>query len=182
MQLTQILMRKHKHAILLIIAVLFFNLKSNAQTEIEQIGYLLNDALLYSEKYIVPATDAAVYQSSSSWVNSPKKRKLWDVTLGLHGNVFFVPKENRSFKVKNSDFQFFEIENATSATVPTALGDDSQIFLIGDLNGAQVRLKTPEGVDQEIITYPYLQGSIELPYGTELMLRYSTRTKLKKGN
>ena len=52
--------------------------KSEAQTspqDIQQIGYLLSDALLYSQQYIVPATDAAVYQASAAWVMSPKKRK-----------------------------------------------------------------------------------------------------------
>lgn len=95
--------------------------------------------------------------------------------------MFFVPKRDRSFEVQNSDFQFFEIENATSATVPTALGNDNQIYLVGDLGGEQVRLKTPEGVNQEVVFYPYLQASIGLPFGTELIARYSTKTKLKKG-
>ena len=183
MQLTQILMRKFQ-IVILFFCSLFFNLKSNAQSqsELEQIGYLLNDALFYSEQYIIPATDAAVYLSSSSWVNSPKKKELWDVTLSLHGNMFFVPKRDRSFEIQNSDFQFFEIENATSATVPTALGNDNQIYLVGDLGGEQVRLKTPEGINQEIVFYPYLQANIGLPFGTELIVRYSTKTKLKKGN
>lgn len=176
-------MRKYQIQIIFICS-LFFSLKNNAQSqsELEQIGYLLNDALFYSEQYIIPATDAAVYLSSSSWVSSPKKKKLWDVNLSLHGNMFFVPKRDRSFKVQNSDFQFFEIENASSATVPTALGNDNQMYLIGDLGGEQVRLKTPEGINQEIVFYPYLQFNVGLPYGTELIARYSTKTKLKKGD
>lgn len=173
-----------KQLLILLLCSLFFNLKSNAQSpsELEQVGYLLNDALFYSEQYIIPATDAAVYLSSSSWVNSPKKKELWDVTLALHGNMFFVPKKDRDFEIKNADLQFFEIENASSATVPTALGNDNQIYLVGDLGGEQVRLKTPKGINQEIIFHPYLQTSIGLPFGTELIARYSTKTKLKKGD
>lgn len=171
-------------AIIGFVAAFFFTQKSKAQTpqEIEQIGYLLSDALLYSEQYIVPATDAAVYQASAAWVMSPKKRKKWDVNLGLHTNVFFVPKADRTFQIQNSDFQFFEIEGATSATVPTALGNDNQVYLVGELEGEQIRLKTPEGINQEMVIYPYLQGGIELPYGFEFIARYSTKTKLKKGN
>ncbi len=180
---TQILMRKYQIQIIFICS-LFFSLKSNAQSqsELEQIGYLLNDALFYSEQYIIPATDAAVYLSSSSWVSSPKKKKLWDLNMSLHGNMFFVPNNDRSFRVQNSDFQFFELENASSATVPTALGNDNQMYLIGDLGGEQVRLKTPEGINQEIVFYPYLQVNVGLLYGTELIARYSTKTKLKKGD
>ena len=165
-------------------AAFFFTqkVKGQSSTDLEQIGYLLSDALLYSEQYIVPATDAAVYQASAAWVMSPKKRKKWDVNLGLHTNIFLVPKADRSFQIQNSDFQFFEIEGATSATVPTALGNDNQVYLVGELGGEQVRFKTPEGINQETVIYPYLQGGIELPYGFEFIARYSTKTKLKRGD
>lgn len=168
----------------LILVCLFFFNKSRAQSQqtLQEIGYLLNDALFFSNQYITPATDAAVYQAASGWMSSPKKRKLWDVTLGLHTNLFFVPKRDRSFQIQNSDFQFFQIEGATSATVPTALGNDNQVYLVGDLDGQQIRLKTPEGVNQETIFYPYLQGSLALPYGIEIVGKYSTKTKLKRGD
>ena len=180
----QILMHKWLRISGLLLACLFFVNKSKAQSQqaLEDLGYLLNDALFFSDQYITPATDAAVYQAASGWMTSPKKRKLWDVTLGLHANVFFVPKRDRSFEIKNSDFQFFQIEGAASATVPTALGDDSQVYLVGDLDGEEIRLKSPEGVNQETIFYPYLQGSVALPYGIEIVAKYSTKTKLKKGD
>lgn len=164
--------------------VILFCLKINAQTssDFEKIGYLLSDALLYSEKYIIPITDAAVYQSSSGWVLSPKKKEKWNFTLGIHTNIFFVPKKNRDFQIKNSDFQFFEIEGVSDATVPTALGNNDQIYLVGEIGNEQVRFKTPRGINQETIIYPYLQASLELPYGFEFIGRYSTKTKLKKGN
>lgn len=168
---------------LLLVGLFLTNeLKAQSQQTLEDLGYLLNDALFFSDQYITPATDAAVYQAASGWMTSPKKRKLWDVTLGIHSNVFFVPKRDRSFEVKNSDFQFFQIEGATSAIVPTALGNDSQVYLVGDLDGEEIRLKSPEGVNQETIFYPYLQGSVALPYGIEIVAKYSTKTKLKKGD
>lgn len=164
--------------------VFLFCFKINAQTsnDFEQIGYLLSDALLYSEKYIIPVTDAAVYQSSSGWVLSPKKKNKWDFTIGIHTNIFFVPKADRDFQIKNSDFQFFEIEGVTTATVPTALGNNDKIYLIGEIGGEQVRFETPRGINQETVIYPYIQASIELPYGFEFIGRYSTKTKLKKGD
>lgn len=175
-------MRK-KQFLVLFIGAIFFTFKGNAQSqsELEKIGNLLNDALFYSEQYVLPANDAAVYPSSSSWVNSPKKKELWEFTLGLHGNMFFVPKSNRSFEITNSDFQFFEIENAESATVPSALGNNERIYLVGELGGEQVRLKTPQGINQETVSNLYLQASIGLPFGTELITRFSPKIKLKKG-
>ena len=58
-----------------LVVAFFFTQKSKAQTVNEQIGYLLTDALFYSDQYITPATDAAVYQASSSWMNSAKRKK-----------------------------------------------------------------------------------------------------------
>ena len=177
-------MRKSVKILGFCLAFLCFANKAQSQSEqtFEDIGHLLNDALFFSDKYITPATDAAVYQAASGWMTSPKKRKLWDVTLGLHSNVFFVPKRDRNFEIKNSDFTFFEIEGANSATVPTALGDDSQVYLVGDLDGEEIRLKTPEGINQETVFYPYLQGSVGLWFGTEAIVKYSPKTKLKKGD
>lgn len=163
---------------------LIFSSKSFSQTAqtFEQIGRFLNDATLYSEKYITPATDAAVYQASTGWMSSPKKRKLYDVTLGLHGNVFFVPKRDRSFQISNSDFSFFTIENQTGASVPSALGNDNQYYLVGQIDNNEIRMQTPKGVNQESIFYPYLQGSISLWKGFEVVGKYSTKVKLKRGD
>lgn len=163
---------------------LIFSGKSFSQSPqaIQDIGLFLEDATYFSEKYITPATDVAVYQASSSWMTSPKKRKLFDVTLSLHSNLFFVPKRDRSFEIKNSDFSFFTIENSTSATVATALGNDNQYFLVGQIDGNQVRIETPKGVNQETIFYPYLQGSISLWKGFEVIAKYSTKVKLKRGD
>lgn len=167
-----------------LILFLFITNISFSQTneELEDLGHLISDALFFSNQYITPAADAAVYQSSSGWVNSAKKRPLWDVTLGVHANLFVVPNEDREFEINNSDFSFFSIENSTSATVPTALGDDSQVYLVGQLGDQEVRMKTPEGVNQEVIFYPHLSGAISLWYGAEFLVKFAPRTKLKKGD
>lgn len=147
---------------------------------VEQINYLIDDAIFFSDKYVTPATDAAVYQASSGWISSPKKTELWDVSFGIHANVFMTPHKDRSFVIHNSDFSFFQLEEGTSAQVPTALGNDNQVYLTGQLGDSQVRLETPQGMDMNVVAYPYLQGSVGLPFGTELVVKYSTRVKLKK--
>jgi hypothetical protein len=167
----------------LILFLLITNVSFSQSTEIdEDLGYLINDALFFSDKYITPAADAAVYQSSSGWVNSVKIRPLWDVTLGLHVNIFVVPNTDREFVINNSDFSFFSIENSTSATVPTALGNDDQVYLVGQLGEEQVRMKTPEGINQEVVVYPHLSGAVSLWYGTDFLVKFAPRTKLKKGD
>lgn len=171
-----------KNSIYKVMFLMLCFIDSKAQTLEQQVGYLLSDALFYSAQYVTPATDAAVYQASAAWMNSAKKKEKWTFDLGLHGNIFFVPNRDREFQISNSDFQFFQIENATSASVPTALGNDEQVYMNGNLNGEQIRFKTPEGINQKSVVYPYLQASLGLPYGFEVVGRYSTRTKLKKGD
>jgi hypothetical protein len=155
---------------------------SQTAQELEDLGHLINDALFFSNKYITPAADAAIYQATSGWISSPKKRKLWDVTLGVHFNAFLVPNKDRQFVINNSDFIFFQIENASSATVPTALGNNDQVNLIGQIGTTPVSLKTPEGVNEEVVLYPHFSGSIALWYGTELVVKYAPKTNLKKGD
>ena len=169
-----------------VICALFLGFSNSIQAQtpnpLEQIGYLLEDALLYSKQYLIPATDGAVYQASSAWMNSAKRKKDWQISVGLHGNTFKVPNSDRSFIINNSDFKFLELESGTSAEVPTALGTDDTFVLVGDLGGQQVRLKTPKGVNQEFITYPYLDFSFALPCGSEIIGRFSNKTDLKRGD
>lgn len=153
---------------------------SQSEELLQDLGYLIDDALFFSDKYITPATDAAVYQSSSAWVTSAKKRKLWDVTLGINSNFFFVPNRDREFKINNSDFSLLTIDGATSATVPTSIGNDYQVDLIGDLDGEQIRIETPRGIDQNIVFYPHLYGAVSVWYGTEILVKYSPKVNLKK--
>jgi len=174
---------------ILVFGLLLIGHRSTAQSPqtIVDVNNFVGDALWYLDTFITPATDAAVYQASAGWIMTPQKRKLWDVGVSLHTNVFFVPKSNRSFTVNNSDFSFFTIENGSpSAIVPTALGNDEQIFLTGQIDDGQnqneIRIKTPEGIDSETVIYPYLQASLGLWYGTEVVAKYSYNVKLKKGN
>lgn len=149
------------------------------------ISNLLNDAIWYADTFFAPATDAAIYQASSGWVATPQQKKLWDVNISVHTNVFFVPKANRNFIIKNSDFSFFTIENQIAATVPTGLGNDDQVSLVGYIDDGvsqnEVRLKTPEGINMETVIYPYLQASLGIGHGLEVVAKYSTKVKLKKG-
>lgn len=180
-------MRKRVLNIFVLWLCLFFGSTVSAQIQaITDVDNLLSDALWYADRFITPATDAAVYQASSAWVRTPQKRKLWDVDVSLHTNVFFVPKANRKFAISDNDFKFFKIEEGTSATVPTGLGNDEQIYLVGYIDTGvsqeKVHLKTPEGIDMENVIYPYLQASIGFWHGLEMSAKYSTHVKLKNGH
>lgn len=175
-------MNKAAKFFLFLLVIATNQLKAQNTEVFEQIGYLLNDALFYSNKYITPATDAAVYQASSGWMTSAKKKKLGEVTFGVNANLFFVPKSDRTFVISNNDLQFFSIEGQNNVEVPTALGNNDQYYLTGNLGDSEVRLKSPEGINEETVFYPYAQAGVGLWYGTELLVKYSPKTKLKKGD
>ena len=162
--------------------------KSQNATLGTELNNFMKDAVFFTNKYITPATDGAVYQAAASWVNTPKKAELWDFTLGIHGNAFVVPKSDRGFAISNSDFSFFKIQNATSGTTPSALGNNQYLTLVGQLTiddttnpptTSDVILKTPEGINMETVIYPYTQASLGLWHGTELIGKFSPKTQLK---
>ena len=78
-----------------VICALFLGFSNSIQAQtpnpLEQIGYLLDDALLYSKLYLIPATDGAVYQASSAWMSSVRRKKDWQISVGIHANTFKVP-------------------------------------------------------------------------------------------
>ncbi|CAM3954119.1 DUF6588 domain-containing protein [Flavobacterium antarcticum] len=172
-------MRKLHTAIGFFVMLFLSNINLAAQTLDPAIGNLIQDAIYFTDHYITPATDAAVYQAASSWVNTPQKAERWDFTLGIHMNTFLVPKSDRSFRLNNSDLSFFQIENQDSALTPTALGSNEFVTLKGVLGGSDVILKSPEGVDRDVIIYPYLQGALGIGFGTELIAKFSPQITLK---
>jgi uncharacterized protein DUF6588 len=167
-----------------IIAIVLSAFTANAQSDetFQELNNLIDDAIFFTDKYITPATDAAVYQAASGWMSTPKKSDLWDFTLGIHVNSFIVPESDRQFRLSNSDFSFFTIEGTDSALTPSALGNDEFVTLTGTLNNEPVTLKSPEGVDRETIIYPYIQGALGLWKGTEIIAKYSPEITLKHVN
>ena len=85
-----------------------FSAVSQAQnaTQIEQIGYLLEDALLYS-KIILFLLQMQLSIKLHRHGCILQRKKLWEVNAGLHFNVFKVPGADRDFTIQNSDFKFF---------------------------------------------------------------------------
>ena len=87
---------------------LYSQIDASTQSEFSN---LIKDAIFFTDQYVTPATDAAVYQAASAWMVSPKKAELWDFTIGLHFNTFFVPKSDRSFRLSNDQLSFFTIDS-----------------------------------------------------------------------
>lgn len=165
-----------------IVLLIFNSIQIKAQDTFQQISNLFGDAISYTENFIKPATDVVSFQAASSWTTSVNKQKLWDFNLSFQTNVLITPNRKKSFDISNDDFSFFTIEGQSNVTVPSALGNDNQYFLVGDLNGSEVRLKTPEGLNQEFIAYPFIHAELGLPFGTSLSARFTPKSNLKGGS
>ena len=141
-------------------------------TILQELGFFLNDMLLISNKYVSPAAEAAVYQSTGSWYSSAKSLDLFEVDVSLHVNALTVSDAQKSFVVNDSDFTRLNIRDAQTAQVPTALGGETSVFYDFILGEDNYELQTFEGAKQQVFYYPYLQGSIGLWGQTELTLQY----------
>ena len=147
-------------------------------TYLTDVEDFLIDMLLISNKYVSPAAEAAVYQSTGSWYSSAKSLELFEVDVSLHVNALPVSNAQKSFTVNDSDFIGLDIRDAESAQVPTALGGETSVFYDFTLGGDDYELQTFEGANQQVFYYPYLQGSIGLWGQTELTLQYVPEVKI----
>ena len=140
-------------------------------TYLDDVEDFLTDMLLISNKYVSPAAEAAVYQSTGSWYSSAKSLDLFEVDLSLHINALPVSNAQKSFTVSDSDFIVLDIRDTESAQVPTALGGDTSVFydfILGEDNDELQRL---EGEKQTGMSYLYLTGSMGRGGETECTLQ-----------
>jgi hypothetical protein len=166
-----------------LLALLFLTI--NGFTQTQNVLNFLDDCTWYTEKFISPSTDAAVYISGANWMTTAKKRKLFSVNFSAHANLFFIPNQDRDFQIKSADFKFFAIKDlygntVQEATVPTVFGGEGKYKLVGQLGGQPLSLDTPIGISRESAPYPYFQTSISLWKGFELSAKFTPNLKYKE--
>ena len=153
---------------------------AQAQTEVD---LLLQDMLLLSDKFIQPAADGSVYQSSAGWYQSGKTNKLWQVDVTLMNNVLFIPQKRRSFLFNNSDYNQLRLINGDEATqIPTAIGGDTSVVIQGEVLGDTFDFRAFEGLGQDAVYHPFFQAAVGLPKGFELKVRYAPKIEINESN
>jgi hypothetical protein len=171
-----------KKKITLLLIVIISNV---SEIRAQGLTEFLDDCTWYTDKFITPSTDAAVYISGANWMYTAKKRKLYSVVFSAHANLFFVPTDGREFQIKKSDFKFFNIKDSggnlvNEAIVPTAYGGVGNYKLTGSLLGQPLNLDTPSGINRESVPYPYIQASVGLWKGFELTAKYTPNITYKE--
>lgn len=154
----------------------------SASAQLEDVENVLNDLVFVSQRFVSPAADASVYQSTAAWYSTAKGLDLFEVDVSLQFNVLPIGGNQKSYTVRNSDFNNLVIRGSNSAEVPTALGDDTSVFYDFTIDDEQYEMQAFEGVKENVIIHPYLQASVGLWKETDLTVRYSPKIKFDKSD
>jgi hypothetical protein len=147
--------------------------------QFQDVSTAASDLIFLTEKYISPAAEASVYQSSGGWFNNFEAKSVFEVELSLQYNVLFIPNKNRSFLVQEDELQNITIlGEQASAEIPTALGNDDVVVLQGTINGSPFEFDAPEGINDKTVKHTQLQASIGFWKNTNVIVRYAPNIKI----
>ena len=157
----------------------FYSAISFAQ--FDDVSDIAEDLVFLADKYVSPAAEASAYQSSGGWYTSAKKKELWDLEISLQGNLLFIPNKSKNFLLNESDLINLSIQgDATSASLPTALGGDDFVVIEGNIGDDPFEFDSPEGINESYVKHAQLQASLGLWKGTSLIGRFSPKIKINK--
>ena len=141
------------------------------------------DGQKYFEQYMSPGFISFNNGLSSGWYNTAKPHKLFGVDLTVSMNFASIPEDMRTFTFNNADYSVLQLENGTSAQLPTiggGISNEGMIVAAGSsvegttyrtdqlFNAASGIGKTPFNA----IPTPTLTMGIGLPKNTDLKIRY----------
>lgn len=174
-----------KKIIFILLAFMFLARPVSAQDNSE---LFIDDVLTLASQFAQPAADGAPYQASAGWFSAAEALEKWHFRVSIHGNVLFVPEEQKSFNLQNSDLELLEMEGSSSAQLPTAFGGSTPVFFAGDitfvnpLTGAtetqNVRFKGFDGINIDQIPHAFAQVSFGVSAGTEITVRAMPETTI----
>lgn len=149
--------------------------------QLDDVSDIATDLVFLADKYVSAAADASVYQFSSGWYTSAKKKNLWDLEVSLQGNFLFIPDKSKNFVFNEASLQNLSIKGSeTSASTPTALGGDNIVVLEGTLGDDTFEFDSPQGIDESYVKHAQIQASLGLWKGTTLIGRFSPRIQINK--
>lgn len=153
------------------------------------LGDVLTDMLLITDRYVEPAAQASVMQSSAGWYYRAQSLDKFKVTVALHANALIFPSNKKTFDVSNDEFLNFTIRDdgtsdmpINSVTIPTTLGGEQRTFFDFTFDGDEYEFQAFEGIDTGFLAYPFLQVGVGIWQETEVILRYSPNIKIGKSD
>ena len=138
------------------------------------------DAERFTNSYLSPVSEGAIYSMGGSWYNTADAKPLGGFEISIIGNMaYFKNKEDKkTFQLNTADYDNLQfVDGSTSKMVASALGDIQGIrVFVEDENGLfREEFELPTGLASENINFipsGYLQASVGLIKGTELKARF----------
>ena len=174
--------------------ILIVGLQANAQSNInELLAAGLADAERFTDDYLYPVSEGAIYNISNGWYNSGESKLLGAFEISIIGN--YSPYKNKegkkTFTLDTADYENLQFDDgSTSKIVSSALGDIEgiNVYVEGDpIPGTTVRedFELPTGLASEDIDFipsAFLQVGIGLVHGTEVKARYFPKINAEGGS
>jgi hypothetical protein len=171
-------MNKYIAAVFIVLA--FAKAESiKAQSDLTDV---LSDFLIVLDGYNEPAAEASVLQTGAGYYTTAKSLDLFEFNVGVGISGLPFPNRKQSFSVSDSQFRNFDIRDASSATIPTALGGEQRVFFDFEIDGEQYEFQAIGGLGTELFAFPYLQGQLGLWNETELTLRYGPQITIENSD
>jgi hypothetical protein len=145
----------------------------------------LEDANKFMNLYTEPGSEALIYGLSNGWYNSAKVKGLGGFEISFIAGVSQIQDNNTRFILNENDYDFLRFATGPSEQgVGTLFGQNSPDINMNILEGNQTigSISLPQGLGSENIEYiPNLiiQGSVGLPFSTELKLRFLPEIETK---
>ncbi|WP_411031298.1 DUF6588 family protein [Spongiimicrobium sp. 3-5] len=169
--------------IFLFVAVLS-GVLSNAQSNVNDLlAAGIEDAERFTNDYLAPVSEGAIYSFSNGWYNSADAKPLGGFEISIIGNIspFKNKDDKKAFVLNTADYENLQFaDGSPSRTVSSALGDLEGIMVFVEAEvapGVNVRedFELPSGLASENINFvpsAFLQASVGLIKGTEIKVRF----------
>lgn len=145
----------------------------------------LNDAERFTNAYMAPVAEGALYSLSGSWLNTATAKPLGGFEISIVGSMapFKNKDDKKAFVLNTAEYENLRFEDgSTSRMVATALGDiEGVTVVVDDGNGIfSESFELPSGLASEDINFipaGFIQGSVGLIKGTEVKARLLPKFK-----
>jgi len=160
-----------------IMAILLIAGKVNAQDlPLDILKGGVHDANLIANEYLRPYGEMLGVNLNSGWYNSAKVHKIGGFDITISGSYTTAPSSKESFDVSKLSFEQLEAMNGQTSA-PTMAGAKNREIAFAHKDFPNQELVKLNGSGLNTFVSPMIQGSVGLPFHTEIMGRFMPRVE-----
>ncbi|GGW27812.1 DUF6588 family protein [Arenibacter certesii] len=162
-------------------ACLFIGFAGFSQSNVNEIFAAgIDDAEKFTDNYLAPVSEGALYSLANGWYNSADAKPLGGFEIAIVGNMTSYKNDKKIFQLNTADYDNLRFQDGSmSKRVSTALGDLEGIgvYVEGEFLGISTReeFDLPTGLASEGINFipsGFLQVGVGLVKGLEIKARF----------